>query len=122
MPFNVGDRVVARNPLGRTAPGTICTKGLVAGGNIGVAFDHWCAGHHCEGACEHGYGYFIRSDHVKPLEHPTWHNINGTVFHNGGIFLEKLPIDQAKKVADILNGYEYLLRPPLQNPPPTTDT
>lgn len=82
--FEVGDRVTVKKEYGanighdnrvpdETLIGTICkirtdNADMFSDILIGVAFDEHIYGHDCDGTCEYGYGWFIRSRFLVPVE------------------------------------------------------
>ena len=71
--FQVGDRVriisdhnTSRFQIGDT--GTVCNVLDDNSCNIGVASDAPSGGHHCDGTCQMGYGWWVPRRHLELIE------------------------------------------------------
>ena len=65
-PFQIGDRVEAivdfpadNTKIKRAMRGTICDFADGCNPPIGIRWDEHINGHHCNGHCEYGYGWYV---------------------------------------------------------------
>lgn len=66
--FNIGDEVVALHDFDEVDKGMTGTVVHLYGGDwIGVEWDDFRGGHHCDGYAKEDAGYYITSEKLSPL-------------------------------------------------------